>query len=814
MRKPSQVLERLLAALNEAGYQASFEVVGRAYDLTVREDGGKEPPQRFRARIFTLEEADREAETGTAETWLDWSVEVPPESLGEEVRPLALSYAPARDLFVGWPLYDALEGWKRRRFPVPYRALREAEESGWSTPLTSSAAYAFRPARMRQFLELHRQTWLERESLRRRASMRRRARKTRAAGGFTPSEILYGDRTRFEGLGIGYGLPPEAAEVEVQPEPKVVETGMSRSESPGELLSGRLPLEPGREFLFQFGIGAEMGATIDAAELTLPEGIGEGSRLIVVLFPFEGEMKLVGATRGVLELLGDGSASVVEPAERDIEGTLSRRILFFRVAAPRKEGDMRLRCNLYLGSTLLQSRLVSCRVGGDPHPDRPALVTELDYALASVLEREALTRVPRHDLSLLVNGGGLESSPTHEFHFFGGEGRDFEETGSLPAGEIKAAIETARGRLREASWSTAAEWNERDGGTYRYEKSPADPAVFAEDLIKLARGGASLFTNIAGALATGIGGQKALKKAVLKPGRIQIASKDGGMYLPAGLFYDHPIEITPGKDALAAMRVCEAFLDAADDPTPLEDSACMGGECPNYDDPLIVCPGGFWGFRHEIGWPVGSDAPIREVEVAGSRPEIAVGVSTASTLRMRTEHVARVCALASSVLAETREEFGELATSMAFHLIYFYCHGGYDGGEPFLELGPAESSGLNRGYLQQKDIKWGDPPPRPLVFINGCRTTKLDPESLGGLVDGFVRDANAIGVVGTEITIFESLACRFGIVALERFLDGSMTIGAAIRRARLELLRERNPLGLVYVPFVAADTRLMLTLEE
>jgi hypothetical protein len=95
------------------------------------------------------------------------------------------------------------------------------------------------------------------------------------------------------------------------------------------------------------------------------------------------------------------------------------------------------------------------------------------------------------------------------------------------------------------------------------------------------------------------------------------------------------------------------------------------------------------------------------------------------------------------------------------------------------------------------------------VFINGCESAKLDPETLGGLIDGFIRDANAVGVIGTEITIFEKLACSFALTALRHFLNGSMTIGAAVRRARLELLRESNPLGLIYVPFVAADTRLV-----
>ena len=128
---------------------------------------------------------------------------------------------------------------------------------------------------------------------------------------------------------------------------------------------------------------------------------------------------------------------------------------------------------------------------------------------------------------------------------------------------------------------------------------------------------------------------------------------------------------------------------------------------------------------------------------------------------------------------------------------------------PFLVLGPPDSDGLDSAYLVDEEIVWGDPPPRPLVFINGCHTTALGPEELGDLVGGFVKDANAVGVIGTEVTVFEPLACTFAESMLATFLAGTMTVGAAIRRARFDLLRARNPLGLVYVPFVAADTRLV-----
>jgi hypothetical protein len=139
--------------------------------------------------------------------------------------------------------------------------------------------------------------------------------------------------------------------------------------------------------------------------------------------------------------------------------------------------------------------------------------------------------------------------------------------------------------------------------------------------------------------------------------------------------------------------------------------------------------------------------------------------------------------------------------------VYFYCHGGYDGTEPFLRVGLESQVGtITRPNLRDKRIRWNDP--RPLVFINGCHTTALDPEQALDFVSGFVETAGAVGVIGTEITVFEPLARNFAENCLRRFLNG-VSIGEAVRAARLALLKEGNPLGLVYIPFVIASLQLV-----
>ena len=96
-------------------------------------------------------------------------------------------------------------------------------------------------------------------------------------------------------------------------------------------------------------------------------------------------------------------------------------------------------------------------------------------------------------------------------------------------------------------------------------------------------------------------------------------------------------------------------------------------------------------------------------------------------------------------------------------------------------------------------LRWSGPG-RPLVFLNGCRTTAVEPRQALEFVGAWLRTAQAGGVVGTDITVFEPLATRFAVACLGRFLSGT-PLGEAVRLARLELLAEHNPLALAYVAF-------------
>ena len=115
---------------------------------------------------------------------------------------------------------------------------------------------------------------------------------------------------------------------------------------------------------------------------------------------------------------------------------------------------------------------------------------------------------------------------------------------------------------------------------------------------------------------------------------------------------------------------------------------------------------------------------------------------------------------------------------------------------------------LLRETLISAGFQITEPETADIVFINGCHTTDLDPEQTINLVEAFVR-RGGVGVIGTEITIFEPLACSFAEECLRQFMVEKLSIGEAIRKSRLKLLKEGNPLGLVYTPFVLPSLHIL-----
>ncbi|MCB0033573.1 MAG: CHAT domain-containing protein, partial [Anaerolineales bacterium] len=298
-------------------------------------------------------------------------------------------------------------------------------------------------------------------------------------------------------------------------------------------------------------------------------------------------------------------------------------------------------------------------------------------------------------------------------------------------------------------------------------------------------------------------------ETVLKPSSyIHFASKEAAnMIMPLAMLYDRRKFNSDLRQDV--YKLCPEFIQTVNEQRPLATSKCFQGACPSEAAADTVCPSGFWGFRHRLGMPVSTptvtDIPTTLTYM--NDPQLVMSVAlNLGEVNQHMRSMIRLWPSKSLKIVKSPED-----TILSFlnekpHLVYFYCHGGETQGHAYLQVGTADSSqNISSETLFREDVYWEEP--RPLVIINGCHTTALEPRAALDLVSGFMEVGNASGVIGTEITIFETLAQGFAEPLLSALLNGE-PVGEAVRLARLALLQQKNPLGLVYVPFALAGVRM------
>jgi|GEM_PF-440050 len=614
-----------------------------------------------------------------------------------------------------------------------------------------------------------------------------------------------------------------------------VQTGFAPASTPKKPVDPKDALRAGVRYFYWFEVGRPVAGAIETQPVNLPPEIPAGATIEVVLFGFSGGFEIEpGADIGVLRLREDGVVEVEDQPGESKVGQIAQKPgkrLFFPVTAPKRAGIARLRCNLYHKQVLILSLKVEAVIAGRSRAEPKTLDTSgrrlrssPDYVLSRSLAPAHLGNLGEHRFSLMINDSGKDS---HDFRFFGADGKErIKKDVHVEALALQDEIRLGREALRMAAWGDAGEWNvDWDPvARYRYSK-PLSRRELAADLARLAYAGYRLYLPLSRRLA-GKEREK-LERATLAPGLVQVALKESAsLVFPAAILYDIAVDSNAFPIETTEHRLCEVFEAALAGTAPLEDCACFHGGCPQRKrvaeilaDPQrlvkeagpVICPSGFWGFRHAIGLPVSvaeaPDAP-GNIPFQGA-PRIAIGVSTDPNLKLRPAHEIALQNLRPGVGWErkaTRDDVLRMLKATKAQLVYFYCHGGITASRiPYFEVGYGES-GITPDNLPGNGIVWKSP--RPLVFINGCHTTALSPEVALNLVSAFVEEAEAAGVIGTEITVFEPLACTFAEACLKRFLKGGQ-LGEAVRGARLELLKQGNPLGLAYIPFALASLALV-----
>ena len=519
---------------------------------------------------------------------------------------------------------------------------------------------------------------------------------------------------------------------------------------------------------------------------------------------------------------------------------------------PKEAGMRRLRTCIYYRNVLLQSVLLEALVAGEGteqaskgFESKETLITgrttdylaTVDFALLDELPQPSLNVFTNHDQHGTHWVGVYSDGDTSAFQLDSGDMRAFD----------KGVLTTRAARMREI-------FLEIEGEKHSYKLNATLP-LSDEDLKRregylrdLALSGWRLFhsTFISGSDGSSDSDNAErldnLRNTIQDSHIISIArcGPDSGT-LPWAATYSNSLD-TNKEDQISLCGVFKKQLadnkwsgntlvekhDLLDDP-----KRCRSlPECPLQTQKrrLTVCPFGFWGFLHQVEQPLQQVKPTSVDEepvelknynfgqtsfltrTANAPAKLAIGAYPG--IPDVSEHKAEIAALHHTSSLEMdyqddRDQIMSMLTEGGQHFYYFYCHGDVDEQQKIfrLKLGPSPPG--KPGYIESADldpaeIRWETP--NPLFIMNGCETMAVSPDVTHGFLNTLKR-LGASGIIGTEEKVWTQLARPFGVQLLKHLLNG-MSVGEAFLEVRKTLLRQYNPLGLMYSYYSPATLHL------
>jgi serine/threonine protein kinase len=474
--------------------------------------------------------------------------------------------------------------------------------------------------------------------------------------------------------------------------------------------------------------------------------------------------------------------------------------LTFALGAPRSLGPARLRIIYYFRGAIVQAQLLAAVIA-QPVPaggQTPAWSLVTDYTISRYLPGVVdISRRPR--LSVVLNGDGAG----HEIYVRMPGPAD----GQRPTAAVSLPPAIA-GAVRDLRRALAGE--------------PVAPATVTQSraqLITAMRTIAPLGWQLCAALFPGLQEVLYSLQAGPAPALLHVARPAGvTLSVPWALLYTTSLDSRHGP-GFQSVPLCP-LLSNWDGRAPLVSSGqtfCPhAGSISHTAD--LLCPFGFLGFRHDIEQLNSADRPVVTITApSGSRVVIA---KTAYQIdRKALQHhvtgLRQAFARLPGVDVEEAASKDQLKQLICADLpvIYFLCHGERPrAGSPetFLGIGnrehltPADFIGwVQDAFLSQHIRVWDQI--RPLIFINACHSAELDPAALFNYIDAFVGMGHAAGVIGTEVKVSQELAMEFARCFFDELLSPGITVGMAMRHARLAFLAKGNLFGLNYTPYCWAD---------
>ncbi len=478
-----------------------------------------------------------------------------------------------------------------------------------------------------------------------------------------------------------------------------------------------------------------------------------------------------------------------------------RYTIRFGLKVPVEPGPAHARITLYFENNVVQSLRMSADVIAANEPAAPGRVAAVtDYTLS-----ERLADVDRLEPRLASFVVNEMSRGTHLLVFKGGDDK------TVPIAFSEGQLTAAMGEMRELLLDVQIKkiGNHRESRLLPgNRKSPDD---LRADLTRLAEAGADFWTAL-----YGVAGDPLIQAEEGESRTIQIARVPSSVFVfPWAAVYDLPLG-SPEEGYQYCPLIENWDGEAALVPVGATD-------CPHAAEHRsvenVICPFGFWGFRYAIEEPASTENRTAPLSVNAAAPlSLAVAKSLeldAAETERHLEELGRRLPGFDQTTAASRTEVQERLAEPKLEIAYFYCHGraATESAKACLEVGKADRI-EPRQIVSWRRTAWNEVPDhwlrtKPLVFLNGCHTADLSPQTPVNFVDCFSQ-VGASGVVGTEITLEQKMASEasevfFGYLAATPGLGA----GEALRRTRLHFLGKGNLLGLAYTTYCRAELTLV-----
>jgi len=474
--------------------------------------------------------------------------------------------------------------------------------------------------------------------------------------------------------------------------------------------------------------------------------------------------------------------------------------LFFYLKAPADSQQARARIGYYFQNHLIQSFLLRASVG----EEEGGYSFLVDYTLSeNFSDLASLEKLPKRDHMSIFTNDNQDGEHTLVVKAANGQAEDTPDvcTYLLKETAINKIVETLRDTLYDDIKYSKGDLNGRG------EKK------LMEDLKKLAEIGWDLFSTVASdCMRTWF-----LRDKVSDEILIDVTRPNEHTYsFPWQFFYDLPL-IEDGE-----RNFCKVIFEL-DDVISKDPSI---HRCPHEKEHKFgttLCPFGFWGFRYKIQQHAGKGkgAYLKILSNGGPEMLVASTVDVKSKLDLN-DHIKSLETTLESKAGKITNKKGktEIMESMGnpkLPLIYYYCHGfretGYET-TTYLSVGDGEKITVNdfKAYYYSWYSQYGldeyKKKTKSLVFINACHSIEINPDTLGSFLESFIGTEFASGIIGTEVSVDQTLAMNFAEKFFTGFVKEGKSVGEAIHQARMANLAKQNLFGLVYTPYCFADLRL------